>query len=80
VKIHCTALPAGGGAPISWDYTTDEKDAKYRIGDTARNSRLKWEGNALLVNTLVSGHDRSYTVMGWTPPLRQNRVATLAVE
>lgn len=63
VKIHCTARPAGGGAPISWDYTTDQKDAKYKIGDTSRNSRLKWEGNALLVNTLVNGRDRSYTVM-----------------
>jgi hypothetical protein len=62
-KIHCTALPAGGGAAVSWDYTTDQKDAKYKIGDTSRNSRLKWEGNALLVNTLVSGRDRSYTVM-----------------
>jgi hypothetical protein len=63
VKIHCTALPDGGGAPVSWDYTTDQKDAKYKIGDTSRNSHLKWEGNALLVNTLVNGRDRSYTVM-----------------
>jgi hypothetical protein len=63
VIIHCTALPVGGGAPVSWDYTTDEKDAKYKIGDTSRNSHLKWEGNALLVNTLVNSRDRSYTVM-----------------
>jgi hypothetical protein len=63
VKIHCTALPAGGGAPVSWDYTTDQRDAKYKIGDTSRNSRLKWEGNALLVNTLVNSRERSYTVM-----------------
>jgi len=63
VKMHCTALPAGGGAPVSWDYKTDQSDAKYKIGDTSRNSRLKWEGNALLVNTLVNSRDRSYTVM-----------------
>jgi hypothetical protein len=62
-RIHCTALPADGGAPVSWDYSTEQKDARYRIGDTSRNSHLKWEGNALLVNTLVNGRDRSYTVM-----------------
>ncbi|MGD0616216.1 MAG: hypothetical protein ABSB67_00990 [Bryobacteraceae bacterium] len=63
VKIHCTALPSEGTTPVSWDYTTDQKEARYKIGDTSRNSRLKWEGDALLVNTLVNARDRSYTVM-----------------
>jgi len=63
VRIHCTAVPVSGGAPMSWDYTTDQTDAKYRIGDTSRRTQSKWEGNALLINTLVDSRDRSYTVM-----------------
>jgi len=63
VRIHCTAVPVNGGAPVSWDYTTDQTDAKYRIGDTSRRTQSKWEGNALLINTLVNTRDRSYTVM-----------------
>ncbi|MGA3027738.1 MAG: hypothetical protein ABSF98_23520 [Bryobacteraceae bacterium] len=77
VKIHCTALPAGGGAPVSWNYTTDQKDARYKIGDTSRNSRLKWEGNALLVNTLVNGRDRSYTVMDRWKMSKDGRTLTI---
>jgi hypothetical protein len=63
VRIHCTAVPVDGGAPVSWDYTTDQTDAKYKIGDTFRRTQSKWEGNALLVNTLVNSRDHSYTVM-----------------
>ena len=77
VKIHCTAIPEGGGAPVSWDYTLDQKDAKYKIGDTSRNSRLKWEGNALLVNTLVSARDRSYTVMDRWKMSKDGRTLTI---
>jgi hypothetical protein len=62
VRIHCTAA-GGDDAPASWDYTTDHKEAKYRIGNTSRSSILKWEGNALLVNTLVNTRDKSYSVM-----------------
>ncbi len=77
VKIHCTELPVGGGAPVSWDYTTDQKDARYKIGDAARNSRLKWEGNALLVNTLVNGRNRSYTVMDRWKMSRDGKTLTI---
>jgi len=63
VRIHCTAVPVNGGAAVSWDYTTDQQDAKYRIGDTSRRTQSKWEGNSLLINTLVNSPSRSYTVM-----------------
>ena len=77
VKIHCTALPSEGTTPVSWDYTTDQKEARYKIGDTSRNSRLKWEGDALLVNTLVNGRDRSYTVMDRWKISRDGKTLTI---
>ena len=76
-RIHCTAMPRDGGSPVSWDYTTDQKDARYKIGDTSRNSRLKWEGNALLVNTIVNSRDRSYTVMDRWKMSKDGRTLTI---
>jgi type IV secretion system protein VirB10 len=43
-------------------YALDGRETKYRIGETTHNSAVKWEGAALLINTLVSG-PRNYTVM-----------------
>ena len=43
-------------------YALDGSDTKYRIGDSTHNSAVKWEGSALLINTLVSG-PHNYTVM-----------------
>jgi hypothetical protein len=77
VRIHCTALPSEGSTPVSWDYTTDQKEARYKVGDTSRNSRLKWEGDALLVNTLVNGRDRSYTVMDRWKMSRDGKTLTI---
>lgn len=63
--IHCTATTADGKT-MEWTYRLDGDDSKYKIGDESWNSAVKWEGPALLVNTLVNG-PRSYTVMDrWT--------------
>ena len=63
--IHCTATTANGGS-VQWTYRLDGEDSRYRIGIEKMNSALKWEGNALLVNTLVSGA-KDYTIMDrWT--------------
>ena len=43
-------------------YALDGSETKYRIGDATQSSAVKWEGTALLINTLVSG-PRDYTVM-----------------
>jgi hypothetical protein len=43
-------------------YALDGSETKYRIGDSKYNSAVKWEGSALLINTLVSG-PHHYTVM-----------------
>src|ERR1035438_2526176 len=45
-----------------WSYALDGSETRKRIGDESRNSVTKWEGSALIVNTLVSG-PQDYTVM-----------------
>jgi len=53
-------------ADASWTYLLDGHDSKAAVGPETRNSAVKWEGSALLVNTLVSGH-ANYTLMDrWT--------------
>jgi type IV secretion system protein VirB10 len=44
------------------NYALDGSETRYRVGDTTKSSAVKWEGAALLINTLVSGA-REYTVM-----------------
>jgi hypothetical protein len=51
--IHCSTNAS---------YALDGSETKYRMGDTTYSSAVKWEGAALLINTLVSG-PREYTVM-----------------
>ena len=63
--IHCRAAGADGKS-AEWSYRLDGEDSKYKIGDESMNSAVKWEGAALLINTLVNGA-QSYTVMDrWT--------------
>jgi type IV secretion system protein VirB10 len=64
-QIHCAAIDARG-ASIQWTYFLNGSESKFRIGAESMNSVAKWEGDALLVNTLVSGL-QDYVVMDrWT--------------
>ncbi len=45
-----------------WSYALDGSETRKQVGGETRNSVVKWEGPALLVNTLVSGPS-DYTVM-----------------
>ncbi len=56
VGILCSAGPA------RWSYALDGSETRKRIGEETRNSVAKWEGEVLLINTLVSGPS-DYTVM-----------------
>ncbi|HEY1221836.1 MAG: hypothetical protein ABSE42_08725 [Bryobacteraceae bacterium] len=47
---------------VGWTYALDGSETRRRVGGEFWNSVVKWEGAALLVNTLVSG-PRNYTVM-----------------
>src|SRR5580658_4151026 len=63
--MRCTATTSAG-TPAVWTYRLDGEDSKYKLGSDSMNSALKWEGTALLINTLVDGN-QSYTVMDrWT--------------
>jgi type IV secretion system protein VirB10 len=37
-------------------------DSKYRLGEESRNSAVKWEGSALLINTLVASGSQQYAI------------------
>lgn len=54
--IHCATADA------AWTYAPEGRDSRYKVGGESRNSAVKWEGAALLVNTLVSGA-ANYTIM-----------------
>ena len=41
--------------PAVWIYRTDSTATKYKVGDAQMSSMTKWEGAALLINTIVSG-------------------------
>jgi hypothetical protein len=55
-EIQCTA---GSG---HWTYALNGTERKAQIGGETRNSVVKWEGAALLINTIVTG-PKDYTVM-----------------
>jgi type IV secretion system protein VirB10 len=54
--IHCTEAGA------TWTFRIDGTESKYQLRDSSMNSLTKWEGSALLINTLVSG-PQHYAVM-----------------
>ncbi len=62
VEQSATALKISGDAAAPANYPLDGKTEKYRIGDSSMSTVTKWEGDALLVNTIVSG-PQNYTVM-----------------
>src|ERR1017187_9129483 len=75
-QIHCTAIDARG-ASIQWTYFLNGGESKYRIGAESMNSVAKWEGDALLINTLVSG-PQDYAVMDRCTLSRDRRQLTIA--
>src|SRR6195256_884640 len=50
------------GAPTISTYPLDQRTEKRQFGNITTSTMTKWEGVALLVNTLVSG-PQNYTVM-----------------
>ncbi|MGD0668387.1 MAG: hypothetical protein ABSB23_12565 [Bryobacteraceae bacterium] len=63
--------------PVRWSYALDGSETRKRVGDESWNSVVKWEGEALLVNTLVSGA-RDYTVMDRWSLSRDHNTLTIA--
>src|ERR1051325_2419616 len=59
--IQCSSTDANG-AVSEWSLALNGAETRYKIRGESMNSIAKWEGAALLVNTLVSGA-RNYTIM-----------------
>src|SRR6266849_2613014 len=60
LTIH--ASQQEGGPSVTSIYPLDGSESKRRVGGSTLNTMTKWEGSALLVNTIVSG-PQNYTVM-----------------
>jgi type IV secretion system protein VirB10 len=73
--IECTGIGTGG-VPVKWSYLLDRSETRYQIGSENRSSVTKWEGDALLINTLVSGQ-QNYTVMDRWKLSRDHMVLTV---
>jgi type IV secretion system protein VirB10 len=66
VEQNAASLTWSGGATTSAIYPLDGRAEKRRAGDSDFSITTKWEGAALLVNTIVSG-PQNYTLMErWT--------------
>ncbi len=66
VEQSAASLTWSGGAEVTSIYPLDGRTEKRRAGESDFSTTTKWEGAALLVNTVVSG-PQNYTVMErWT--------------
>ncbi len=59
-SLRCSSEADGQAA--AWSYHLDGSESRYRLGRYEYNSVVKWEGAALLSNTLVSGPE-NFTLM-----------------
>ena len=75
--VVSVSVPSPDGKPIEWFYSLTGAGARYNIGAESHNSIAKWEGAALLINTLVSG-PQNYTVMDRWRLSRDRMALTIA--
>jgi type IV secretion system protein VirB10 len=61
IAIHCSAA-GENGAGAQWTWLLDGTETRVRVGADSWSSKVKWEGAALLTNTIVSGA-HEYTIM-----------------
>jgi len=59
--LHCTAALSSGPA-AQFTFALNSSETRWRLGGQQRSSIAKWEGAALLVNTIVTGPP-DYTLM-----------------
>ena len=55
--------PGTGGTAKSLLYPLDGRTEKRKSGDISYSTQTKWEGAAMLANTIVSGEGKNYTIM-----------------
>ncbi len=59
---RATPVP-GTNRTAKWRHVINGRETKHQVGDEERRCMLKWEGDALLTNSLVSGSRGQYTLM-----------------
>ena len=58
-------------------FATNGRETAHPIGDATGKSIAKWEGSALMINTIVNGRQRSYTQMDRWKLSRDGKVLTI---
>ncbi len=79
IEHHDRSIEYAAG-PVRWSFTTDGKEARARVGRRFLNTVAKWEGSALLVNTIVNDPARNYTQMDRWTISRDRRLLTVTRE
>jgi type IV secretion system protein VirB10 len=79
IEQHDRAIECAAGS-ARWSFSTDGKEVRARIGRRSLNTVAKWEGSALLVNTIVNDPARNYTQMDRWTISRDHRVLTVSRE
>lgn len=79
--IHCVPVDAGPGAPkagpLAMRFATNGKETTHPFGEASGKSIAKWEGSALMINTIVSSPRQSYTQMDRWKLSRDGKVLTV---
>jgi hypothetical protein len=80
-EIHCVPVESGAAAqkatPLAMHFATNGKETAHPIGDALGKSIAKWEGSALMINTIVSSSRQSYTQMDRWKLSRDGKVLTI---
>jgi len=75
--IRCTESAADGSSAATWIYRTDGEAGKFQVGGSRMNSMTKWEGAALITNTIVSSGPATYNVNDRWRLSRDHNVLTI---
>ena len=76
VTIRSTESQKDGKPSALWLYRTDGSESKYQFEQARLSSRTKWEGAALITNTIVAG-PQNYAVMDRWRLSRDHNVLTI---
>lgn len=76
--IRCVPVEAQPTTkPAAMHFATNGKETVHPIGDASGKSIAKWEGAALMINTIVSSPRQSYTQMDRWKLSRDGKVLTV---
>lgn len=76
-RIHCFVIRKEEEPALNWDFSSDRTESYSKAPDTDMRTIAKWEGAALLINTIVNERSRSYTQMDRWKLSRDGRTLTV---